>query len=126
MKQVIPVPDAPKPAGQYSHAVRAGNTLYISGQVGLDPVSGTIVEGGIEPQTRQVMKNLETALTAAGLEFKHVVKSYVYVDDIANMPTVNGIYAEAFPTDPPARTSIEVAALPLGAMIEIGMIAVFE
>ena len=126
MKQIIPAPDAPKPAGQYSHAVRTGNTLYLSGQVALDPVSWTIVEGGIEAQTRQVMKNLETVLTAAGLGFKNVVKSYVYVDDIANMPTVNVIYAEAFPTDPPARTSIQVAALPLGAMIEIGMIAVFE
>ena len=126
MKQIIPVPDAPRPAGQYSHAVRAGNMLYLSGQVPLDPVSWTIVEGGIEPQTRQVMKNLETVLTAAGLGFENVVKSYVYVDDIANMPIVNGIYAEAFPTDPPARTSIQVAALPLGAMIEIGMIAVFE
>ena len=126
MKKVIPVPDAPKPNGQYSHAVRAGNLLYTAGQIPLDPVSWTIVDGGIAAQTRQVFKNLETILTAAGLDFSHVVKANVYMDDIANLMPINEVYAEYFPTDPPARTSLEVAALPKEAMVEIELIAVFE
>ena len=126
MKKVIPVPNAPKPGGHYSHAVQAGNLLYTAGQVPLDPATGKLAEGGIEVQTRQVMQNLKAVLNAAGVGFSHVVKAHVYVDDIAHMPTVNGIYAEYFPADPPARTSVQVAALPMGALIEIGLIAVIE
>jgi len=126
MKKIIPVPGAPKPGGHYSHAVQAGNLLYTAGQIPLDPATGKLVDGGIEAQTRQVMQNLKTVLHAAGVDFSHVVKAHVYVDDIANMPIVNGIYAEHFPTDPPARTSVQVAALPMDALIEIGLIAVVE
>jgi len=126
LKKVIPVPDAPKPGGHYSHAVQAGNLLYTAGQIPLDPKTGKLVDGGIEAQTRQVMANLKTVLHAAGIDFSKVVKAHVYVDDIANLSILNGIYAEYFPTDPPARTSVQVAALPLGALVEIGLIAVVD
>ncbi|MCL2563283.1 MAG: Rid family detoxifying hydrolase [Oscillospiraceae bacterium] len=126
MKKVIPVPDAPKPKGQYSHAVQAGNLLYTAGQIPLDPATDKLVDGGIEAQTRQVMCNLKTVLNAAGADFPNVVKAHVYVDDIANMPVVNSVYAEYFPTDPPARTSVQVAALPMGALVEIGLIAIVQ
>ena len=126
MRQVIPVPDAPKPNGNYSHAVRAGNMLYVAGQIPLDAATGELVPGGIEAQTKQVFANIKTVLTAAGLDFKNVVKCYTYVDDIKNLPIVNQFYVEHFPADPPARTSIQVAALPKAAMVEIGVIAVFD
>ena len=126
MKEIVPVSGAPKPGGHYSHAVRTGNLLYTAGQIPIDPATGQLVDGGIAAQTRQVMHNLETVLAAAGLDFSHVVNANVYVDDIANMPIVNGIYAEFFPADPPARTSVQVAGLPLGSLIEVGLIAAFD
>ena len=124
MKKIIPVPGAPAVKGHYSHAVQAGNLLFTAGQIPLNPATGQLVEGDIKAQARQVLENLKTVLHAAGLDFSSVVKAHVYVSDIANMPAVNEIYAACFPEHPPARTSVQVAALPLGAMVEIDMIAV--
>jgi len=125
-KQIIPVPGAPNPNGHYSHAVRTGNLLYIAGQIPLDVNTGKLVEGDVEAQAWQVFKNLKTVLDAAGLDFSDIVKCHLYVDDMANFAVVNGVYREHFPTDPPARTTIQVAGLPLGSKVEIGAIAAFE
>jgi len=126
MKKIIPVPDAPKAGGQYSHAVQAGNLLYTAGQIGLDPETDKIVEGGIEAETRQTLENLGTILKAAGLDFSHVVKANVYLDDIGNRSVMNRIYTEYFPVEPPARTSLQVAALPREAKIEIELVALMD
>lgn len=116
--------DAPKPVGPYSHAIRAGNTLYLSGQVGLDPATGNLVEGDVAVQTRRALENLRAVLKAAGAELTSVVKCTVFLTDVANFQTMNGVYAEFFGDHKPARSTVGVAALPRGAGIEIEMIAV--
>ena len=126
MKKIIPVPDAPKAGGQYSHAVQAGNLLFTAGQIGLDPETDQLVEGGIEAETRQTLENLSTILKAAGLDLSRVVKANVYMDDIGNRSVINRIYTEYFPVEPPARTSLQVAALPREAKVEIELIALMD
>ncbi|HEY3412298.1 MAG TPA: Rid family detoxifying hydrolase [Armatimonadota bacterium] len=108
----------------YSPAVEANGFVFISGQVPLDPATKQIVPGGIEEQARQALSNLCGVLAAAGLSPVNVVKTTVYVTDISTYGTVNGIYAETFGTEPPARTAVAVAALPFGCQIEIEAIAV--
>jgi 2-iminobutanoate/2-iminopropanoate deaminase len=114
---------APAAIGPYSQAVRAGDLLFVSGQIPLEAQSGELVAGGIENQTRQVMANLEAVLAAAGLDFSAVAKTTIYLADLADFATVNGIYGEAFSADPPARVTVQVAALPKGALVEIDCIA---
>jgi len=126
MKKIITAPKAPAAIGPYSHAVQADNLLYASGQIPLDPVSMKLVEGGIEAETRQVMKNIEAVLEAAGLTFSHVIKATIFLANIADLAAMNSVYAEAFPENPPARSCYQVAALPAGAGVEIEVIARFD
>lgn len=125
-REVIATPLAPAAIGPYSQAVAVtgGRTLYLSGQIPLDPATGIVVEGGIEVQTRRVLDNLGAVLAAAGLGFEHVVRCGIFLADLADFGTVNAIYAERFGTQPPARSTVQVAGLPRGVRIEIDAIAV--
>ncbi|HZI99719.1 MAG TPA: RidA family protein [Gemmatimonadaceae bacterium] len=115
--------NAPAAIGPYSQGVIAGGFLFSAGQIPLDPSSGQIVEGGITAQTEQVMKNLSAVLDAAGLGWNSVVKTTVYLHDMADFPTVNEIYARSIGDARPARSTVQVAALPRGALVEIDFIA---
>ncbi len=125
-KKVISTPDAPAAIGPYSQAVQAGNLLFCSGQIPLDAATGEMVDGGIEEQTRQVMINLGEVLKAAGTTFDHLVKTTIYLKDMGDFPSVNGIYATYVGTTAPARATVEVSALPKGALVEIDGIAVLD
>ena len=121
---VINTPEAPEPIGPYNQAVRAGDLLFISGQIPADPATGRIVTGDISTETHQVMRNLKAILRAAGLDFPQLVKSTIFVTDLANFGTVNEIYGQYFSQGPfPARETVQVAALPKGVQVEISMIA---
>lgn len=126
MKKVIHTDKAPKAVGPYSQAVQAGNFLFTAGQIPLDPATGKLVQGGIKEQTRRVMENLKAVLEAGGADFSKVVKSTVFLDDLKNFVHFNEIYGEYFPGDRPARSTFQVAGLPLGARIEIELIALVE
>jgi 2-iminobutanoate/2-iminopropanoate deaminase len=110
---------APAAIGPYSQGVRAGDWIFLSGQIPLDPASGELVPGGIEAQTRQVMRNLRAVLAAAGLDFAALIKTTIYLVDLADFAAVNTIYGEYFPGSPPARATLQVAGLPRGSRIEI-------
>lgn len=118
--------NAPKAIGPYSQAVRVGNLVYTAGQVALDPESGQLVEGGIEAQTRRVLDNLAAVLEAAGGSLANVVKTTVYLQDLGEFAAMNAVYAEYFTGQPPARSTIQVAALPRGSRIEIDCVAVLS
>lgn len=127
-KTAILPANAPAPIGPYTPAIRSGDLLFSSGQVGFDPATGVLVEGGIETETRQVMQNLNAILAAAGLGFDDVVKTTIFLADMADFALVNGIYAEAFTVSEvpaPARSTVQVAELPRKARIEIELIARF-
>lgn len=115
----VPTPSAPPAAGPYSPAVRAGDWLVLAGQVGLDPETGRIVDGGVEFQTRQVLANIEAVLSDCGAALTDVAKTTVFVTDIGQFAMVNAVYAEAFGEHKPARSTVQVAALPGGAQVEI-------
>ena len=115
---------APTAIGPYSQAVQAGRLVFLSGQIPLDPATGELVAGGIKAQARQVMSNLTAVLTAAGLDFTSLVKTTIYLIDLGDFATVNSIYGECIGAVPPARATVQVAALPKGALIEIEGIAV--
>jgi 2-iminobutanoate/2-iminopropanoate deaminase len=121
-RQPVTAPDAPKPAGPYSHAVRSGGLLFCSGQVPIDPGTGSIVEGSIGEQARQCLENLTTVCAAAGVKLSDAVRMSIYVTDISTFAQVNEAYGAYFDADPPARTTIGVAALPGGAQIEMDAI----
>ena len=123
MKKIITAPNAPAALGPYSHAVAAGDLLFTSGQLGMDPATGTLAGENIEAQTEQALKNLEAVLAANGMTFANVVKTTIFLADLGDFATVNGIYATRFPADPPARSCFQVSALPAGAKIEIEAIA---
>jgi 2-iminobutanoate/2-iminopropanoate deaminase len=112
-------PSAPPAAGPYSPAVRAGDWLVLAGQVGLDPATGGFVEGGVEAQARQVLANIAAVLGDCGASLNDVAKATVFVTDIAQFGVVNAVYAEAFGDHKPARSTVQVAALPGGAEVEI-------
>ena len=116
--------NAPQAVGPYSPAVQAGATYFLSGQVGLHPENGTLVGSDITSQTKQVLANLKAVLTSLGLSFQNVAKTTIFLTDLANFQTVNAIYGEALGGHRPARSTIQVSALPLGAIVEIEMIAV--
>ena len=124
MKKIITTTQAPAAIGPYSQAVEAGGTLYISGQVPIDPATGKVVEGGIREQTEQVMKNIEAILNEAGYEFSDVVKSTCLLSDMSNFAAMNEIYGARYPENPPARAAFAVKELPLGVLVEIETIAV--
>ena len=122
-KTIITTADAPKAIGPYSQAVRAGNFLFLSGQISINPETGELVTESFEAQVRQIFKNIEAVLKAAGADFTHVVKSTVFLKNMDNFVEMNGIYAEFFPNDPPARSAIQAARLPKDVEIEVEMIA---
>ena len=121
-RQAVMAADAPKPAGPYSHAVRSGGLLFCSGQVPIDPATGALVEGSIGDQARQCLENLTTVCAHAGVTLADAVRMSIYVTDIATFAQVNEVYGSYFQSDPPARTTIGVAALPGGAQIEMDAI----
>ena len=121
----IRTPGAPAPVGPYSQAVVHGGLLYASGQIPIDPATNALIEGDIEAQTEQVFANLRAVLEAAGTSLDRVLRATVYLTDLALFPRVNAVYAQHFSGDPkPARATVQAAALPLGAQVEIDVIAV--
>ena len=124
MRQAIAAPRAPKAIGPYSPAIRAGNFLFLSGQIPIDPASGTLVDGGIGAQTEQVMRNIGALLEAAGAGFEHVVRTTVFLADINEFAAMNECYAKFVVDPPPARSTVQVARLPRDARVEIDAIAV--
>lgn len=124
MKRIIHTEKAPAAVGPYSQAIEAGGTLYVSGQVPLEPETGNIVMGGIREQTEQVMRNIGAILEEAGYGFEHVIKSTCLLSDMANFKAMNEIYAKYYPKDQPARAAFAVKELPLGVLIEIESIAI--
>lgn len=124
MKKIINTPNAPAAIGPYSQAVQVGETLYISGQVPINPATGKIVEGGIEAQTEQVMRNIKAILDEAGYTFSNVVKSTCLLASMDYFKPMNEVYAKYYSTDCPARAAFAVAGLPMGALVEIETIAV--
>ena len=123
-KQVIMSKNAPAPIGPYSQAVKAGNTLYVSGQIALDPKSGELHLSDIESETKWVMDNLLAILEEAGGNFSHVVKCSIFVKDMNNFAKINGVYGSYFSDNPPARETVEVARLPKDVNVEISCIAI--
>ena len=122
-KKVVQTEKAPKAIGPYSQAIRTDGMVYTAGQIALDPSTGELVAGGVEEQTRQVFKNLQNVLEAAGSSFGHVVKTTVFLKDMNDFPKMNAIYAEYFGENPPARSTVAVAGLPKGGLIEIEVVA---
>jgi 2-iminobutanoate/2-iminopropanoate deaminase len=122
----VSTPNAAKPIGPYSPGIRAGNLLFLSGQVGFDPSTGSLVDGGITAQTEQVMRNIGTLLAAAGASFAHVVRTTVFLADMDEFAAMNAVYARHVIDPPPARSTVQVAALPRNARVEIDVIAVIE
>jgi len=124
MKKVIFTKDAPAPIGPYSQAIEANGLLFVSGQIPLDPITGSMVEGEIEAETHCVLRNVGAILNARGLNFDNVVKSTIFVSDMANFARINAVYAEYFSGNtPPARETVQAAALPKAVNIEISVIA---
>jgi 2-iminobutanoate/2-iminopropanoate deaminase len=121
--QAITAPGAPAAIGPYSQAIKAGDFLFLSGQIPLDPATGKLVEGSIGEQTHQVLRNLEAILKSAGASFGHVVKTTVYLADIADFAAMNEIYGTYFPQPAPARATIQAARLPRDVRVEIDLIA---
>ncbi|MBN1260808.1 MAG: RidA family protein [Anaerolineae bacterium] len=126
MRQVIASPEAPQAVGPYSQAIKVGQFVFTSGQLGLDPATGAFAGEDIVSQTRQALHNLDIVLQAAGSDLAHVVKTTIFVIDLGDFKTVNQIYGEYFESAPPARSTVQVAALPLGGLVEIEMVAVVE
>jgi len=123
-REVVTCSDAPKAIGPYSVAIATENLVFVSGQLGIDPISGSIVEGGIQAQTRTALTNLKSVLESAGSSLEQVVKTTVFLTDMAQFAEMNGVYAEFFTSDYPARSAIQVAALPKGGIVEVEAIAV--
>jgi 2-iminobutanoate/2-iminopropanoate deaminase len=124
MRQAVSSEAAPRAIGPYSQANRAGSLLFVSGQIPLDPATGTMVDGDIGAQTHRVFANLKAILEAAGATFDHVVRTTVYLADLQDFDTVNGIYGTYFSSPAPARATIQAARLPKDARVEIDLIAV--
>ena len=126
MKKIISTSEAPGAIGPYSQAVRSGSFVFCSGQIALDPKSGQIVAGDIAVQTRRVLDNIAAILRAEGLSFDHVVKTTIFLTNLGDFQTVNEIYGSCFKADPPARSTVQVAALPKNVDVEIEVIAVAD
>jgi len=122
-REIISTQDAPAAVGPYSQAVRTGDLVFTAGQVPLVPGAGKLVEGDIEAQTRQVMQNLAAILTAAGSSLDKIIKTTIFLTDMGDFGRVNQVYGSFFAAEPPARSTVQVAALPVGARIEIEAIA---
>jgi 2-iminobutanoate/2-iminopropanoate deaminase len=125
-KKIIRSEAAPAPVASYSQAVKAGKFLFCSGQIPIDPRTGSLVIGGIEEQTRRVLENLGAVLEAAGARFRDVLKCTVFLVDLHDFEVMNGVYATYFDEAPPARSTVQVSALPRGARVEIEAIALLS
>ena len=125
-KGIVLTDKAPKPIGPYSQAIRTDSMVFAAGQAGLDPVTGELVQGGIEAETRQVLTNIKKVLDASESGLDYVVKTTVFLIDMNDFPKMNAIYGEFFAKDPPARTTVAVAALPKGARVEIEAVAILQ
>jgi len=123
-REVVTCSNAPAAIGPYSVAIKTDNLVFVSGQLGIDPANGAIVEGGIQAQTRTALTNLKSVLESAGSSLGQVVKTTVFLTDIAQFAEMNSVYAEFFTSDHPARSAIQVAALPKGGIVEVEAIAV--
>jgi 2-iminobutanoate/2-iminopropanoate deaminase len=123
MKKVLLTDKAPAPIGPYSQAIEVGNLLFCSGQIPLDPVTNQVLTGDVKGQTELVMKNVEALLKASGLGFKNVVKTTIFLTNMADFQSVNEVYGKYFPEQPPARSTVAVAGLPKGVNVEIEVIA---
>lgn len=123
-RSIISTDKAPAAVGPYSQAIRLGNMVYTAGQIPLDPATGQLVAGGVEAETQQVMENLSQVLAAAGSDLADVVKTTIFITDINDFGLVNQVYGQFFTAAPPARSTVQVAALPLGAQVEIEAVAV--
>lgn len=122
-KKIIYTENAPEPIGPYSQAIRYNDTVYVSGQIALDPKSGELINGSLEIETRQVLKNLEAILSASGSSINNVIKCSIFITDMASFGEINTIYGEYFTANPPARETVEVSGLPKGVRVEISCIA---
>jgi len=123
-KEIITTPDAPAPIGPYNQAVFAGDTLYISGQIALDPATGELNNASLQVETHQCMKNLKAILAGAGLDFSDVIKATIFITDMKRFAEINEVYGQYFTGNFPARETVQVAALPKFVNVEISMIAV--
>ncbi len=124
MKKIIHTPKAPEPIGPYNQAIMVNNTLYVSGQIPLNPSTGKLAGTEIKVQTQQVMENLKAILREAGMDFSDVVKCGIFITDMKNFPLINEVYGAYFTEDPPARETVQVAGLPMGVDVEISCVAV--
>ncbi|MEZ4852543.1 MAG: RidA family protein [Bacteroidia bacterium] len=124
MKKIIETPHAPAPIGPYSQAVQVGETLYVSGQIAIDPASGTMNMDTLETETHQVMKNLGAILETVGMSYANIVKTSIFLSDMGDFSRVNAVYGSYFTSQFPARETVEVAGLPKGVNVEISVIAV--
>jgi 2-iminobutanoate/2-iminopropanoate deaminase len=125
-KTIVHTDKAPKAIGPYSQAVRTETMVYTAGQIALDPATGELVAGGVEEQTRQVLTNLQNVLEAAGSSLANVVKTTVFLKDMSDFPKMNPVYAEFFGENPPARSTVAVAGLPKGGLVEIEAVALIS
>lgn len=123
MRKVISTADAPKAVGPYSQAVQMGNFLFCSGQISIDPKTNEVFTGDIKTQTEMVIKNIEAVLKAADMNFGHIVKTTIFLTNMNDFATVNEVYAKSFTSEPPARSTVAVAALPKGVNVEIEVLA---
>ncbi len=123
MKKIIKTSDAPQAIGPYSQAVETGGFVFVSGQIPLDPKTGNVVQGDIREQTRRVMENAKSILAAAGCNMNNVVKTTIYLKNMADFAAVNEVYGGYFPADPPARATVEVSRLPKDVAVEMDFIA---
>ena len=124
MKEIVNSPNAPAPIGPYSQSVKANGFLFVSGQIPLDPDTGQLISGSIAEETSQVMKNLDAVLSEAGTSWENVVKCSIFIRDMNDFASINEVYSEYFPKNPPARETVEVSQLPKGVGVEISLIAI--
>lgn len=124
MKKALQIPGAPAPIGPYSQAILKNDTLYVSGQIPMDPISGTIIDNDVSAATQQVMQNIQALLSEADMTFENVVKCSIFLKDLNDFEAVNTIYAEFFRSEPPARETVQVARLPKDVSVEISCIAI--
>jgi 2-iminobutanoate/2-iminopropanoate deaminase len=125
-RKIIFSTKAPKAIGPYSVAIQTGNLVFCSGQLGLDPATGNLVPGGIEAETRQALTNLDHVLTDAGTGLERVVKTIVFLRDMTDFSKMNAVYAEFFPENPPARSTVQAAGLPKDGVVEIEVVAILQ
>ena len=125
-REVIVTKEAPAAVGPYSQAIRVGDLVFTAGQLAIDPATGKLVEGGIEEQTRQVLRNISAVLEAAGSSLDRVAKTTVFLKDMGDFKALNQVYGEFFASEPPARSTVEVSDLALGALVEIDAIAIIN